>query len=136
MIKIFEEFVSKDGTKIVSVEELWNLIEHAIYNTDNEVEFVNTYSSVDFIDYLKELFIGRKIRFRSQDATQDNPKVKGVVEDVDVYSYQMDELFIQVKIKGEWVMIHNWAIIQIYNYEPGPLAKQLEIEKEAGKYNL
>lgn len=136
MIKIFEEFVSKDGTKIVSMTELWNLIDHANYNDDNDVDFINTYSSIDFMEYLKEIFIGKKIRFRSQDATKDNPKVRGVVEDVDVYSYQMDELFVQVKIKGEWYMIHNDSIIQIFDWQPGPLAKQLEIEKEAEKYNL
>jgi hypothetical protein len=119
-------------------------IDHLYYYLGVEVEYPEdavvvpvTKYGVDFIDFCKEIFLGKKIAFQSLNKPKDNPVIDGVVEDVDQLAYQ-DEFFVRVKIRKEWYLISNLQPIFIENYDASekPLHKEVVLKKEAEKYNL
>jgi hypothetical protein len=107
-------------------------------NDYGNFEFTNRYN-IDFIDFLKEIFLEKEIEFKSINKITSNPYIKGKVKDISEYGYK-DELFIQFKIydKKNWHLAESVIRIYIQNYdaENKPLHKEVELKKEAEKYNL
>lgn len=104
------------------------------FPNDEESVGLNPYY-IDTIDFLKEIFLNKKIIFTSLDSPNKNPKIEGVVEDVDLFGYK--ELYVKVKIDGKWYII-NSNMIHIYNYdaESKELHQELHIRKAAKDFNL
>lgn len=104
------------------------------FPNDEESVGLNPYY-IDTIDFLKEIFLNKKIIFTSLDLPNKNPKIEGVVEDVDLFGYK--ELYVKVKIDGKWYII-NSNMVHIYNYdaESKELHQELHIRKAAKDFNL
>jgi hypothetical protein len=130
--KIYEE------TENVTYFDLFEIISDMAYTKDTKhghIILEDRYS-VGIINYLKEAFVGRIIDFIILDRTKGYPEMKGLVEDVSYYIYHPEEIFITVKINGYLYMILDTKPVKIYDWQPGPLFKQLIIEQEVQKYNL
>jgi len=134
--------------QIMTIENIMSYLGVEIqYPEDSVVIPVSKYN-IDVIEYFKEIFMGKIITFRSVDALakpEKHPKVKGFIENVDQLAYQ-DEFYIRVKISGEfkpfqydgWFLINNLYDVYVYDYDADtkPLHKEVELKKEAEKYNL
>ena len=104
-----------------------------------DIEISSRYD-INVIDFLKEIFLDKEIEFTSLNRLTSNPYVKGKVENLSSYGYK-DQLFMQIKIydkKGGWYLVKLSERILVSNYdaEDKPLHKEVELKKEAEKYNL
>jgi len=107
----------------------------------------------NIMNFFKEIFMNKKIIFKSVDKPFSHTTIKGTVKKIGRFSYK-DEFYIKVKLKDtqtktdrifldyenkdEWFLIQNNCIISIYDYDADtkPLHKEVEFKKEAEKYNL
>lgn len=154
-LKIFEDYyIGKDGyiiypdliatpkTKHFFVNDIFKYLGVSEFPYDEKSIGYNPYG-IDTIDFLKEIFLNKKIKFTSLEFMYGNhdtkitkiPKIEGVVEDVDLFGYK--ELYVKVKINNKWYII-NSNIVTIYNYdaENKELHKDLIIAKDAKRFNL
>jgi len=92
---------------------------------------------IDFIEFFKEILMGKYITFTSVDKLKYNPICDGLVEDVDFYIYK-NRFYIRVEILDEWYLIKSDEIVAINNYDADtkPLHKEIKIKKDIEKYNL
>jgi hypothetical protein len=107
---------------------------------------------IDIVEYFKEIFIGKYIDFRSINRIKGDPRLEGVVLDVDQFSYQ-DEFYIKVKLSDDWHIIKsdsglrigiggsgvpgdNNIFIKDYDADSKPLHKEVKLKKNAEIYNL
>lgn len=92
---------------------------------------------IDVIDFMKEIFLDKYIIFKSVNKPKDDPIVKGIVENIDFYQYK-DEVPIEFQINGDLHLV-KYAfpiIVKDYDAEQKPLHKEVELKKQAEKYNL
>lgn len=134
--------------QIMTIQNIMDYLRvEILYPEDSIVIPVSKYD-IDVIEYFKEIFMGKIIKFKSIDKPEKHPLVKGIVKDVDQLAYQ-DEFFIRVELTNEnidskgnivhgWFLINNEYDVWVYNYDADtkPLHKEVELKKEAEKYNL
>jgi len=152
-IKVFENYFS---CQFKIQDELDDLKVEIEFPEDAVVIPVSEYD-IDVIEYFKEIFLGKMVKFQCIDRLRGNPWVEGVIEDVDQLLYQ-DEFFIRVKVSKtkddrewheksvefelsflkNWYLMANYSPVIVYDYDVDnkPLHKELELKKEAEKYNL
>lgn len=117
---IFNELILWDGSGI-SVEDM-----------------MPRFPGIDWIDYIKEILMNRKVTFKSVNKAENNPLVTGIVTDVDFFEYKPTEIYVKVKLKDveDEVLVNSSFPLFVFNYEPGPLQQKLEMLKNAGKFGI
>ncbi len=127
------------GHDIFFMSDLYNYLSlDFVRHYNNEVYITpENYYNINIIQFVKEIILDKYIIFDSVNKPQNNPTIKGVVEDVDHFTYN-ESFFIKVKIKNKWYLVSNNTAIIISNYDGylKPLHKEVELKKEAEKYNL
>lgn len=142
-IKHFEDDFYENNRDMISIKNIFNYLDIPMFSPfldadqNNKIE---TKYNVNVIDYLKEIFLNKKVTFKSINKLENNPIKKGVVEDIKFFFYQ-DEIYIKFKIKGEWIIVSDEMPVYLgastkYDADDKPLHKKVKIAKEAEKYNL
>jgi hypothetical protein len=152
--KMVKKFIPDLGNdQIMTINNIINYLDVDVqYPEDSVVIPVSRYN-IDVIEYFKEIFLNKIVSFKSVDALarpEKNPKIKGLVIDVNQLAYQ-DEFYIRVKIKDKfknlgypkefedgWFLINNEYDVWVYNYDADtkPLHEEVELKRVALKYNI
>lgn len=147
-IKHFEDDFYENNRDMISIKNIFDYLDIPMFSPfldadqNNKIE---TKYNVNVIDYLKEIFLTKKVTFKSVNKPENNPIKKGVVEDIKFFFYQ-DEIYIQFKIESR-LEISKWYIVSDempvylgastkYDADDKSLHKKVKIAKEAEKYNL
>lgn len=101
------------------------------YNGDEVLD--NPYN-INIIDYLKEIFLNKRISFKCLES--NGRWLDGIAKDVKLYLYK--EIYINLKIDDRWFTMHNNYICTIIDYDADskPIHKELEIKKDGDLFNL
>ena len=93
--------------------------------------------NVDVVNFLKEIFLKKKVGFQSLNKIENDPHIRGIVKDVDFFAYK-DDVYVKVKIKKDWALFkqHNLITVDSYDAYKKPLHKLVKLKKEAEKYNI
>jgi hypothetical protein len=135
-IKLFEYYResyirNKDMFFSSDIFDYLGVYDKMMYDENNVPE--SAYN-VDVIDFLKEIFLNKKIIF---DPVNNLNNISGTVTDVTYFVYK--DLYIKVKMKDEnEYLIDNNRLAFIFDYDADtkPLHKEVEMKKKAEKYNL
>ena len=92
--------------------------------------------SITFVDYMKEIVVGRNVRFLTINRDKKDQLINGVVQDVSKFAYRPEEIYASFMVNDNWYLVSGFVPIAVFDWEPGPLFKQLPLEKVAKKYNL
>ena len=95
---------------------------------------------------MREIFVDKNVVFLSINKPEGDPTLDGKIKDVDFYFYK-DEFFIKLKFetkvkvylrKNDWHLVNNGVAIIVYDYDADtkPLHKEVELRKEAERYNI
>ncbi len=153
-LKLFERFdIIKDymlGDNLLMIGNVLNYLNIIDQQLDQETELESAYD-VNVIDFFKEIFLGKKIVFKSVNKPFNDPQIEGIVNDIGTFYYKSD-IYIKVKLSNsiwlsgkpetesnkDWFLVKNNSLIAIYDYDADskPLHKEVKIKKEGEKYNL
>jgi len=153
-IKKFEQYLDSNYSNYIIEKNnnhvlffMEDIMDYLKVFTQQAVNFgeklTNAYN-INLIDFLKEIFLHKRIEFISVDKIAENPLIKGKVEDIDEFGYQ-DEFYITFKLYGKknWYLVdtegrNNDNVVKVYKYdaEDKPLHKEVRLKKEVEKYNL
>ena len=109
---------------------------------DESTELKSVYD-VDVVEFLKEIFLGKHVQFKSINKLKDNPIVSGNIIDIKLLFYQ-DEVYVKFLLenkyykKEDWYIVSNGSFIFLPTYDADnkPLHKDVKMKKEAEKYNI
>jgi len=119
-----ESLITQDLLEIIGVE------------IDPNNDWICKYN-IDVIEFLKEIFLGKKITFYSKNYNNAKWYTKVIVDDIKLFVYK-DNIYISVKINNDWKLIDPNYSTNIYDYDASdkPEHKLLKILKKAKKYNI
>jgi hypothetical protein len=95
--------------------------------------------NIDVIEFLKEIFVDKKITFRSVNKPDSNPILTGKVIDIYYYLYHDDEFYISVRFDNyeeHLIQGNKIIVIEDYDAENKPLHLEVKMKKQAEKYNI
>jgi hypothetical protein len=125
----FENLITKDLLDIIGVE--------IDYNDKNSNEDWFCEYNINVINFLKEIFLNKKITFYSKTKMGDKWCSDKIVNDIKLFVYK-DDIYINIKIDDKWEIIANDRITRIYDYDASdkPEHKKLKIIRKGKKYNI
>jgi hypothetical protein len=128
-----------DSKYTTSMFTIINYLNGDLYwDENNNFKGVDNPYNIDFIEFLKEIFIGKTITFKSVN-NPHNPVLTGKVIGVDYYLYHNDEFYISVEFDNHnkhLIQNNNMIVIRVYDADKKPLHQEVKIKKEANKYNI
>jgi len=97
------------------------------------------HNNINLINFLKEIFVGKRVKFKSVDKEKGNPYITKKINDVTgTFRYSDYDWYIKVISGKNEYLIDITTINKVYNYDTKnkPLHKEMKIKKDAEKYNI
>lgn len=137
-IKLYEKFNTNKNE--IYISDVFDYLDVPMFKPFLDVDQNNKLESkydVDIIEFLKEIFLDKRVQFKSINKLKNNPIVTGRVENVKLFYYQ-DEVYVQFKIYDDWILVSNDVFVYLpkYDADDKPLHKKVKIAKDAEKYNI
>lgn len=146
-IKYLEYYLEKDsyliksryknisGVRPIDILKYLKLDTDLYYNGD-ETKYKDNPYHVDADDFIREIFVGKKVTCAYINNNIGNGWVEGIVQDVGIYAYR--ELYIKLKIDDKWHIVNNSNIISLEDYDADnkPLHQEIKIAKQASIFNI
>lgn len=143
----YEVFTSKayGGSKYLFIGEIMEYLNVDNDRIEDESYFPKSPYDINVIDFFKEIFLNKNINFESVNKIEGYPRIDGIVKSVDHYAYK-DEFYIKINLYAkskdekddEDYLISNDSMFSVDDYDAytKPLHKEVELKKEAEKYNI
>jgi hypothetical protein len=142
MITLFKEYKKfnppdfyTDDKSLISIENVLVYLGVDTFDMDQDHPAKSIYG-VDIVDFFKEIFLNKYVRFRCVNKTEKDTIISGEVLNIELFAYQ-DELFIEF-VTNRGYIVSNFEAVKIEDYdaEDKPLHQEVKRKKMGEKYNI
>ena len=131
-----DKYINNEDIITINIYDILHYLDVEIDENLDEDHPPKSKYDVDIVEFLKEILLNENISFKSVNTPEQNPMKSGIVKDVKLFAYK-DELYVEVKINNDWIIIDNSSsFIVYYNAENKTLHQEVKMKKKAEKYNL